>query len=360
YKCDYATLNSILLAPTASTVLTKQKIRDRTPVKPFHPVCYNPEHSGTLSKICLGKRDLSYDKNDLPSTKQAHHLLRRNKHLISQQEYDCSQSKIHFLPVFNSHTEQSLGDCSYLDTCHKMKTCRYLHYFTLHPELGNSSRRNRNISEYTIDECFMEHEREVIPAQWIKCDIRYLPLLVLGKFAAIISDPAWDIHMSLPYGTCKDTELLSLNIGALQDEGILLLWVTGRSIEVGRKALKRWGYRNCDELIWVKLNQLKRTIVTGRTGHWLNHSKEHLLVGIKGNPIWLTRHIDTSVLISNTRETLRKPDEVYDYVERLVGIHTRKLEIFGRTHNTRPGWFTVGNQLNQSSIHEKEVILRYD
>jgi mRNA (2'-O-methyladenosine-N6-)-methyltransferase len=32
-------------------------------------------------------------------------------------------------------------------------------------------------------------------------------------------------------------------------------------------------------LIWCKTNQLGRTICTGRTGHWLNHSKEHVLMG---------------------------------------------------------------------------------
>ena len=37
-------------------------------------------------------------------------------------------------------------------------------------------------------------------------------------------------------------------------------------------------YDQCDELIWVKTNQLQRLIRTGRTGHWLNHGKEHCLV----------------------------------------------------------------------------------
>lgn len=37
-------------------------------------------------------------------------------------------------------------------------------------------------------------------------------------------------------------------------------------------------YARCDELIWVKTNQLQRLIRTGRTGHWLNHGKEHCLV----------------------------------------------------------------------------------
>jgi len=37
-------------------------------------------------------------------------------------------------------------------------------------------------------------------------------------------------------------------------------------------------YERVDELIWVKTNQLQRIIRTGRTGHWLNHGKEHCLV----------------------------------------------------------------------------------
>lgn len=59
----------------------------------------------------------------------------------------------------------------------------------------------------------------------------------------------------------------------------------------------------------MKTNQLQRIIRTGRTGHWLNHSKEHCLVGIKGNPE-VNRNIDTDVIVAEVRETSRKPDEV--------------------------------------------------
>lgn len=58
----------------------------------------------------------------------------------------------------------------------------------------------------------------------------------------------------------------------------------GRALELGRELLHKWGYKRVDELIWVKTNSLRRLIVTGRTGHWLNHSKEHCLVGYKGRP----------------------------------------------------------------------------
>lgn len=51
-------------------------------------------------------------------------------------------------------------------------------------------------------------------------------------------------------------------------------------------------YERVDELIWVKTNQLQRIIRTGRTGHWLNHGKEHCLVGMKGNPKNLNRGLD--------------------------------------------------------------------
>jgi len=54
--------------------------------------------------------------------------------------------------------------------------------------------------------------------------------------------------------------------------------VVFRAMELGRECLKLWGYERVDEIIWVKTNQLQRIIRTGRTGHWLNHGKEHCLV----------------------------------------------------------------------------------
>ncbi|CAM9121523.1 unnamed protein product [Bubo scandiacus] len=109
----------------------------------------------------------------------------------------------------------------------------------------------------------------LFPPQWICCDIRYLDVSILGKFAVVMADPPWDIHMELPYGTLTDDEMRRLNIPVLQDEGFLFLWVTGRAMELGRECLNLWGYERVDEIIWVKTNQLQRIIRTGRTGHWL-------------------------------------------------------------------------------------------
>jgi mRNA (2'-O-methyladenosine-N6-)-methyltransferase len=143
-----------------------------------------------------------------------------------------------------------------------------------------------------------------------------------------------------------DDEMRAMPIPALQDEGLLFLWVTGRAMEVGRECLRVWGYTRIDEVVWVKTNQLQRVIRTGRTGHWLNHTKEHMLVGVKTVtdengalkfPSWVNRGLDTDVIVSEVRETSRKPDEVYGLIERMCP-GGRKVEIFGRKHNTRPGY----------------------
>ena len=71
-------------------------------------------------------------------------------------------------------------------------------------------------------------------AEWVNCDLRYFDFKILGKFDVIMADPPWDIHMSLPYGTLKDKELLNLRVDILQEEGLIFLWVTGRAMELAR------------------------------------------------------------------------------------------------------------------------------
>lgn len=253
-------------------------------------------------------------------------------------------NKLHFKKIIQPHTDETLGDCSFLNTCFHMDTCKYVHYEV--DSLASSSSNNSKISGNVksnqavsvlpklkvIDQSTALH-----PAQWIQCDLRFLDMTVLGKFAVIMADPPWDIHMELPYGTMSDDEMRQLGVPALQDDGLIFLWVTGRAMELGRECLKLWGYERFDEIIWVKTNQLQRIIRTGRTGHWLNHGKEHCLVGTKGNPKNLNRGLDCDVIVAEVRATSHKPDEIYGIIERL-SPGTRKIELFGRPHNVQPNW----------------------
>ncbi|KIK67042.1 hypothetical protein GYMLUDRAFT_37078 [Collybiopsis luxurians FD-317 M1] len=346
--------------------------------------------------------------------------------------------RVHFRPVIRPHTDVSLGHCSYLNTCYSEPTyaqspsippfpsngahtahtlppgargptslpsglgaggrgkekapCRYLHYEVDWDGGDGLQDGGKAVSRFTKPH---KHSLniglgpsgrpvEMLPPQWINCDVRRFDYSVLGKFHVIMADPPWDIHMSLPYGTMTDDEMRAMPIPTLQDEGLLFLWVTGRAMEVGRECLRVWGYTRIDEVIWLKTNQLQRVIRTGRTGHWLNHTKEHMLVGVKTQyrkkkkagedigaedenelepidppilPKWVNKGLDVDVIVSEVRETSRKPEEVYGLIERMCP-GGRKIEIFGRKHNTRPGWLTLGNQLGPDQIYEEDLAKR--
>lgn len=62
----------------------------------------------------------------------------------------------------------------------------------------------------------------------------------------------------------------------------------------------------------------------GRTGHWLNHSKEHCLIGVKGAVKSQFAGVDCDVLVAPLRETSRKPEELYSLIERLAP-QTRRI-----------------------------------
>jgi len=331
-------------------------------------------------------------------------------------------NRVHFRIIMRPHTDPTLGHCSYLNTCYSEPSyalspsipptpsrfpgqqgqqgrfappeggrgpsslpsglgaggrgkdkapCRYLHYEVdwdegdeVHAEVPLPTRQTE--PRLSFGNGPEDPDAKPYPPQWIDCDVRQFDLSVLGKFHVIMADPPWDIHMSLPYGTMTDQDMESLPVPQLQDEGLLFLWVTGRAMEIGRNCLKVWGYRRIDEIVWVKTNQLQRIIRAGRTGHWLNHTKEHLLVGLKskvnekGEPIWprwINRGVDTDVIVSEVRETSRKPDEAYSLIERMCP-GGRKLEIFGRKHNAQPGWLTLGNQLGTDRIFDPDLAQR--
>ncbi|KAG6880435.1 hypothetical protein C0992_000037 [Termitomyces sp. T32_za158] len=237
--------------------------------------------------------------------------------------------RVHFRALIRPHTDVTLGHCSYLNTCYSEPTysqspsippfpgtanshgqappntrapvslpsglgaggrgkekapCRYLHYEVDWDEGdGETSRAinsqgkdvtvRKKVHKLGIGQGPMGKPMPVLPPQWINCDLRRFDYSVLGKFHVIMADPPWDIHMSLPYGTMTDDEMRAMPIPTLQDEGLLFLWVTGRAMEVGRECMRVWGYTRVDEVVWVKTNQLQRVIRTGRTGHWLNHTK---------------------------------------------------------------------------------------
>ena len=334
-------LNNLIYRPSAKVLLTSDNYHEQADVlkQSIQTSNYNTDYSKVMEKI---------------KKKYGSSLVRPFCEYGTRQE--CAKhsktecNKVHFKPIIKPHTDVTQGDCSYLDTCRHMDICKFVHYQIEDNELIPSNRKELILSGDTGN--------QILPSQWINCDIRNFDCSILGKFDVIMADPPWDIHMDLPYGTLRDDEMKNLPVRKLQDDGVIFLWVTGRALELGRDCLELWGYTRKEELVWIKTNQLQRLIRTGRTGHWLNHSKEHCLIGIKGNPK-INKNLDCDVLVSEVRETSRKPDEIYELIERMKP-GGRKLELFARAHNRRQGWISLGNQLPGVYFVEEEIIRRFN
>lgn len=289
-------------------------------------------------------------------------------------------TRVHLRPIIRANTDLALGNCRYLNSCHRGATCHYVHYEVdvrafeaAHPE-PRAYAAHVLPAERLVQSGLAAWVKDGVvarPAQWINCDLRTFDLAALGKFDVVLLDPPWDIHMSLPYGTMSDADLYALDVPVLQDEGVLFLWITGRAMELGRALLQHWGYYCIDELLWLKVGQTQRQIRTGRTGHWLNHTKEHCLVGVKrarGDarpptlppgarvplPRWVHCGLGNDVIVSHVRRTSQKPDELYAMIERMCP-GARKVELFGRRHNIRRDWLTLGNQLHDTHVAEAQL-----
>ncbi|CAO1620218.1 unnamed protein product [Sympodiomycopsis kandeliae] len=325
------------------------------------------------------------------------HLTEEECDRARQGSSNAPCTRAHFQVLRFPQTDDSLGHCSYLSTCHRTSTCKYLHFRPIPPKNADPYQWECQYPDwsppsqgdvFTLSEMAVKHPHRALlekslsrwtvggqdphrqdctayPPQWIDADLQTFDLTILGKFDVIVQDTAFDIHMSLPYGTMTDAAVRAMPIQHLQDTGFIFFWVTGRAMELGRELLQHWGYKRVDELTWVKVGQTQRLIRTGRTGHWLNHTKEHCLIGAKNGdgsgslPSWAQTGIDCDVLVSEVRDTSRKPDELYAIIERLAP-GGRKLELFGRKHNARSGWLTVGNQLKSDQIYDPELRQRVE
>lgn len=245
---------------------------------------------------------------------------------------------------------ESLGDCSFLNTCFHMDTCKYVHYEIAYPEIVPKPQPNQQISKKTEGSTILYPPQASVTL--LLCCMNYLMYIVwkdclidlfniYSGFSVIyvtLTCPSWGslpwswliLHgiftWSSPTAQCKTTRCV---ISAFQcfrmmdtsfygwQEGepslhqlikvaVYWWWCLFQGLWSLVESAYRYGgeamfllicahalwpidlmclglrvhvrYERVDELIWVKANQLQRIIRTGRTGHWLNHGKEHCLV----------------------------------------------------------------------------------
>ena len=170
------------------------------------------------------------------------------------------------------------------------------------------------------------------------------------KYGAILADPPWTFATYSKKGKGRSSEAhydcmsfeticdLPVADWAARDS-VLLLWVTDPLLPKGLELIERWGFTyKTVGFYWAKQNRVSEGWFTGM-GYWTRANPEQCLLATRGHPQRQAKDV-RRLIVAPRREHSRKPDEIYERIERLVdGPY---LEMFAR--QSRPGWDSLGDE----------------
>ena len=170
------------------------------------------------------------------------------------------------------------------------------------------------------------------------------PLDGIGVFPVIYADPPWQYDHPISdsrkienqYPTMPIEEIYALPVEKIAaPDCILFLWVTTPFLEKGLRVLGAWGFDYRTSMVWVKPSI--------GPGQWVRQRHEYLLIGVRGHiPTPEGKNKPDSVIEAPREEHSKKPDIVYDIIERMYP-ELPKVELFCR--NPKKGWTAWGNQI---------------
>ena len=184
-----------------------------------------------------------------------------------------------------------------------------------------------------------------------------------GRFRTILADPPWRFsnrtgkmapeHRRLNrYATMTPQEITELPVRHLaQKAGHLYLWVPNALIAEGLEVMRAWGFSYKTNLVWFKVR--KDGGPDGRgVGFYFRNVTELILFGVRAS--MRTREAgrrQTNIIVARKREHSRKPDQVYDIIERCSpGPY---LELFAR--HPRRGWCQWGDEISTPGSGEPKA-----
>lgn len=201
------------------------------------------------------------------------------------------------------------------------------------------------------------------------------------KYKIIYADPAWSFKTYSDAGKDRSPDnhykvmnlqdIKNMPIKSIADKDcILFMWVIDTMIPEALEVIKSWGFKyKTVGFTWTKINKSakldkidsSKDVFCGM-GYWTRANDERVLVGFKqeeeqtdneicllastGSPKRVSMSVRRAVL-DYRREHSRKPDQVYDRIEQLMGDIPR-IELFARTE--RPGWDVWGDQIDKFNI----------
>jgi len=188
--------------------------------------------------------------------------------------------------------------------------------------------------------------------------ISFLEKVPDKAYATILADPPWRFmnrtgkvapeHRRLSrYGTLSLDEIKQIPVSTrAAKQSHLYLWVPNALLPEGLEVMKAWGFIYKSNLIWHKIR--KDGGPDGRgVGFYFRNTTELVLFGIRGSMRTLDPgRSQVNILRTQKQEHSRKPDEMYDLIERCSPGPF--LEIFAR--GKRKGWDVFGDQAEEYNI----------
>ncbi|XP_002736391.1 N(6)-adenosine-methyltransferase non-catalytic subunit METTL14-like [Saccoglossus kowalevskii] len=207
------------------------------------------------------------------------------------------------------------------------------------------------------------------PPMYLACDLETFDLRDLEcKFDVVLVEPPLEEYQIRP-GVMSNQkfwnweEISKLDIPSVAaHRSFIFLWCgSSDGLDEGRRCLKEWGFRRCEDICWIKTN-IKNP---GHNKHLepgavFQRTKEHCLMGIKGtvrrstDGDFIHANVDLDVIISEEPKSgsLEKPVEIYHIMEHFC-LGKRRLHLFGDEESIRPGWLSVGPQLTNSNYNSE-------
>jgi N6-adenosine-specific RNA methylase IME4 len=186
--------------------------------------------------------------------------------------------------------------------------------------------------------------------------------LPIRTFPIILADPPWIFKsnsIAKPgrnarrhYRTMTLDAIAALPVSDhAADDAALFFWITGPMLAIGAHIpiMQAWGFKPSGMgFVWIKLNPnaaslfiLISDLATGG-GFTTRKNAEFCLIGKRGRSVRRDAGVH-EVIIEPRREHSRKPEQVYERIERYAA--GPRLELFGRQE--RPGWTVRGDEVGK-------------
>lgn len=182
-----------------------------------------------------------------------------------------------------------------------------------------------------------------------------------GKtFGTVLADPPWRFQnrtgkMAPEHRRLTRYETMTLDVirnlpirDYLTEPAHLYLWVPNALLPEGIDVLRAWGFEYKSNIVWHKIRKDGGSDGRG-VGFYFRNVTELVLFGIRGKNARTLRPGRTQVnlIASRKREHSRKPDELYDVIERCSPGPF--LELFAR--GKRENWSVWGNESEKYEIN---------